>query len=66
MVRNNSKHTGIAQAHTIQARRVAAGKRGYAKAVRRFFMRAHPARTGDYHAKLRSLPAIWPVTSLYE
>ena len=45
----------IEQAKKIQARRAAAKKRGYAKAVRRCLKR----EAGDYQKVKKSLPVFW-------
>mgnify|MGYP001064528911 CR=1 FL=1 len=50
----------IAQAVTIQAKRVAAGKRGYAKAVRRFCAIREREHGDDYGKSIRAFPVAWP------
>ena len=50
----------IEQAKKIQNARVAAGKRGYAKAVRRFLLREHAPRFDRYEHAKKSLPVAWP------
>jgi hypothetical protein len=47
----------LQQARRIQLRRVAAGKRGYAKAVLRYLRRAH---AGDYDRAKATLPEPLP------
>ena len=47
------------QATLIQTRRVAAGKRGYAKAVRRFMAHKFEA---TYRAQMNHLPVVWTKT----
>lgn len=44
------------QAVAVQKRRVDSGKRGYAKAVRRFIASAN---TGSYRETMNSLPVNW-------
>jgi len=46
----------LAHAKAVQARRFAERKRGYAKAVRRFFGKV----SGNYREKLNALPSRWP------
>lgn len=48
--------TSTAQAKRIQERRVAAGKRGYAKAVRRFLLQG-----SNYQEAKAQLPVTWEV-----
>lgn len=47
----------IEQAVAAQARRIDAGKFGFAKAVRRYLRRKHRL---DYQAVRASLPVAWP------
>ena len=49
--------TSIQQANAVQSRRVAETKYGYAKAVRRYFLRDH---SSDYKAKLKELMSLIP------
>lgn len=49
--------TSIKQAKAVQSRRVAETKTGYAKAVRRYFLRDH---SSDYKVQLKALPSLTP------
>jgi len=47
----------IKQAKAVQSRRVAETKTGYAKAVRRYFLRDH---SNGYKVELKALPSLTP------
>jgi len=47
------------QAEAIQKRRSDAGKRGYAKAVRRAVSRFVSRESGDYRNAMSTLPVFW-------
>ena len=53
----------VQQCQAVQKRRIAAGKFGYSKAVRRRCMQDHDLGTQEgydaYRAELTALPAIW-------
>lgn len=49
--------TSITQANAVQSRRVAETKHGYAKAVRRYFLREH---SSDYKGQLKTLKSLIP------
>jgi len=51
MVRNDI------HAHIVQSRRVAAGKTGIAKAVRRYLQKVRPL---SYPVEISRLPVVWP------
>lgn len=52
--------TTFEQAHKIQTGRYAAGKKGVAKAVRRYLLRIDP---DNYKSRRKSLPAAWPASN---
>lgn len=49
----------IKQARAVQQRRVAAGRHGYAKAVRRFVSSDCALSCEEYYSVRNSLPALW-------
>ena len=49
-----------AQAEAIQKKRVADGKRGYAKAVRRFCRAVEKENGVSYGKSISALPVAWP------
>jgi len=49
--------TSIQQAKAVQSRRIAKTKTGYAKAVRRYFLRDHSA---NYKVQIKALPSLTP------